>query len=286
MLVVGPKIRWMFVLGTCVTAASAIAHDSWLVGPRQVPAGGELRTAFVTGEVFPTGEQATRPERVAAWVVLDEAGQRSIENFRVEGTEIAARVGTRASGAHVVGVILHPHFIEIEAARFEDYLRSEHAEVALAQRKQRGESAVPGREYYTKAAKAVVLVGESATDKTLATLQTPVGHPLEIIPLSPPGGWRQGAAAAFRVLHQGRPAAGLRLAAGHEGLPEHTFVSTIETDAQGVAQIIFTRPGRWFVRTHVIQRRDGAHAGSSGARTAQEADWESDWASLTLFVSE
>lgn len=285
-MVVSPQVRWLFVLGICLTAVPAAAHDSWLVGPRQVPAREELRTAFVTGEIFPFGERATKPERVAAWVVLDGAGQRSIENFRVEGTEVAARVVARASGAQVVGVILRPHFIEIEAARFEDYLRSEHAEDALAQRKQRGESALPGREYYTKAAKAVVLVGESETDKTLATLQTPVGHPLEIIPLSPPGAWRQGAVAAFRVLHHGRPAARLRLAAGHEELPAHTFVSTMETDEQGVAKITFTRPGRWFVRTHTIRRREGAPAGSSGTPTEPQADWESDWASLTFFVSE
>lgn len=285
-VVVSPQVRWFFVLGTFLTAAPAVAHDSWLVGPRQVPLGEEIRAAFNTGEVFPLGEKATKPERVASWVVVDEVGRRSVERFGVEGTELVARVAPRTDGAHVVGVILHPHFIEIEAARFDDYLRGEHAGEALALRKQGGEASVPGREYYTKAAKAVVFVGESATDKTHATLQTPVGHPLEIIPISSPGEWRVGASGAFRVLHHGRPAAGLRLAAGHEELPEHTFASTDLTDGQGVARISFTRPGRWFVRTHTIQRREPASSGSPNTPTVPDADWESDWASLTFFVAE
>jgi hypothetical protein len=252
--------------------------------------GAAVRVAFVTGETFPRGDQATDPGRVAEWVVAWAGGKRAVTEYVVEGAELAARVELADAGGHVVAVALSPRFIELPPSEFAEYLHEERAAAALAERDRRGQEQAPGRELYTKFAKTFVGVGTPRGD---TAYREPVGHVLEIVPLSDPSRWNVGDEVLVRVLLEGKPAAGLRVSSGREGLPPHEYAQHGTTGADGVAHLKLGAPGLWFVRTHVIRpiAPGGSGAagsgravgtGSGGAREPVAAEWESFWASITF----
>ena len=294
---------WAPMLGMALTwPGVAIGHDSWLVASKNsVQTSETVRVAFVTAEVFPISEHATKPERVAEWVVVHGEEQRIVRDYHIEDQELAARVHLPRPGTHVIALALYPRYIELEPDQFTEYLKEEQAEAALGARRERNEQGQPGRELYTKMAKTFIKVDGVSND---TSYRKPVGHALEIVPLSDPCRWTVGDEVLVRVLLDGEPAAGLRVSRGHEGLPPHTYVSHATTDSVGVARVKLTRPGLWFLRTHTIRptkgrgttssakqastassrtAQPGTSAGSGGQRTS--ADWESFWASVTFRVA-
>lgn len=278
-----------FLVATWMALAcpdTAAAHDSWLVaGANTAHAGETIRLAVVTAEVFPVSEHAAEPKRIKEWAVVHAGDRREVSSFAIEGMELAARFEMDQRGMHVIAVALRPRYIEIESADFDAYLEDEHAEAALAARRANNEQEKPGRELYTKLAKTFVEVADDSKD---TTYRQPVGHPLEIIPLSNPCRWNVGDEVLVRVLRNGQPAAGLRVSCGHEGLPPHTYVQNVITDDDGVARIRLSQPGLWFVRTHTInaiERPGSAAEVSASTAEGASADWESFWASITFRVA-
>lgn len=90
------------------------------------------------------------------------------------------------------------------------------------------------------------LLGEGA-----GALDQPLGHPLELVPVAEAGvsGVRVETPLAVRVLLHGRPWTGTVEAvfAGFEGT-EDQYPLSAETDADGVARLEFTQPGRWMIK--------------------------------------
>lgn len=257
-----------------LAAAPAAAHDSWLVPRSFAPTAGEpVDVAFVTAELFPVSDHAADPGRVASWTVTTARAAGAVEGARVEGLELVATTPALPEGATVHGLALAERFIEIEPDDFEAYLEDEEARDALAF--WRATARRPGREMYTKHAKTFTRSGEGA-----GGFERVLGHRLEIVPVVDPLARTVGDELEVRVLFEGQPAVGVRVAAGHEGLPPHTYVATARTDASGRATIALDAPGLWFLRAHVIRTRVDA----VGER-AEDADWESFWASMTFPVA-
>jgi beta-aspartyl-peptidase (threonine type) len=102
----------------------------------------------------------------------------------------------------------------------------------------------------------------------------PQGLWLEIVPFTDLCAVRMGDAVTFQVLFEGKPLAGVRLAAGYAGVTGHGYPVWLRTDAAGKATVTLDRPGAWFVRTlHMIE-----------ARGQQESDWESAFSTFTFAV--
>lgn len=258
-----------------------MAHDSWLVATPAPGASGTVRAAWVTAETFPISEHATDPARVASWVVLHGDAQRPVTGFAIDGLELMATVPIAEPGVHVFASQLQSRFIELAAAEFNTYLAGEGAAAALRERRERNELDRPGREQYTKCAKAIWRNGDAADTSYLAR----AGHSLEIVPQTDPAEWRAGGDAVVRVYLDGRPAAGLRVSAGREGLPPHRYTADAVTGEDGLARVQLDEPGLSYLRTFAIRRlAPGAPAGAPGgaAPDSPAADWESFWASMTF----
>lgn len=265
-------VRIVTICSVLAFSGAVGAHDSWLVASANTSDGGEtIRLAFISAETFPVGETATDPDRVAEWVVAHGNGREQVTPYGIEGPELAARIHPSDPGMHVVGLALRSRFIEIEPEHFEHYLDDERATAALVAYRKRDDTTQPGREYYTKHAKTFVEVGDVSTD---TTYQVPLGHAIEIMPLSNPCRWNAGDEVLVRVLLDGKPAAGLRVSTGYEGLPEHTYAQHVTTDEDGVARLKLSKGGHWFIRTHVIR-----------PVALPDAEWESFWASITVRVA-
>lgn len=269
-----------------VAAAPLRAHNTWLVpSTYSTKQPTTVRLAFVTTEHFPTSEYKTSPPRVAEWVARLGPEKKLIRDYRLEQLELVARLRLEREGVHVIAAMLHPRFIEFEGDYFDQYLADERAAAALAARKKAAESNKPGRMYYTKLVKTFIEVG----NRPMPDYKTPIGHPLEIIPLSNPCRWRTGDQVTVRVLCEGKPGANIRVSSGHEHMTvhrhrkseSHDYVENVVTNAAGEATLKLSRPGQWFFRTHFIRPIEDADKRNGDQ---PQADWISFWASITFRV--
>ncbi len=266
------KMRRLAGLLVFVWTGTALAHDSWLVPDSSRAKPGEaLRVMFITSENFPQPQSPTKADRVDEWVVIAGEGRKEIKNVSPEQNGLSATVEPVEPGTSVVGLALKGKLIELDRAKFEQYLASEGAEAALRILRGRGGDE-PQRELYTKFAKTYIEAGGTPS----AAAPPAIGHALEIEPQSNPSSWMVGQKARVRVYKNGKPAAGLRVSTGREGLPPHAYGTTVTTDRDGYADFTLDAPGLWFLRTHTID--NVKHAGG-------EYDWASLWASMTFPVA-
>ncbi|MEM7623261.1 MAG: DUF4198 domain-containing protein [Planctomycetota bacterium] len=277
-------------VGAALLAAHALAHNSWVVaGQTRMDAPGTVRLAFVTGhDEFPSGEAATKPNRIASWDVHHSGTTTPVTGYAIEGNDLVAYHELTEPGLHIAAAALHPRFIEFDGAKFTSYLWDENAIAVIRQRRDDGTESQPGREYYTKLGKTFVQVGPIDPGDT--SYAEPVGHRLEIIPLSNPASWEVGDTVRVRVLSEGEPLAELPIASGHESSKAHDYEQSVFTNEDGVATFTIDKPGHWFIRTHTIgPAPDNGLPAMGLPQSAEEpklADWESFWASITVDVPE
>lgn len=203
---------------------------------------------------------------------------------------------TGGAGTWVAGVSTAPRNIELAAADFNDYLEHDGVLDMLAWRRENGALEEDAVEQYAKHVKTLFQVGEALS----GDWATPLGYPLEFIPLENPYDLHPGHALPVRLLYEGKPLAnqlvyvGSDLAGGAEGemhthedgtehshaTPQegeaghtHAGIAQLRTDADGVVQVNLASEGVWYLRTiHMIRSE-------SAGLTHQ-----SNWATLTFAV--
>lgn len=257
----------MFMLRLCsvsvasLIAATALGHDFWLEPSTFRPAAGSpLAIRLMVGDHF-SGEPVGRHEpRIEAFVIRDAQGQRAVAGKN--GADPAGSVEAR-SGLGVIGYRSRPlRHGTMSVKRFESYLREEGLEHIIDRRKASGSSSSPGREIYSRSAKAFLGNGSEREG-----FDVPLGFRLEIIPETNP------AAAGdlrIRLAFEGRPVAGVRVSAMRRG--DAAAAVTARSDSGGRVVLPLDREGVWLVKAvHMVEAPEG-----SGV------DWESIWASLVF----
>jgi uncharacterized GH25 family protein len=100
-----------------------------------------------------------------------------------------------------------------------------------------------------------------------------VGLPLELVPLADPTTLVPGSTLPLRLAWQGKPVAGIQVAAISRLDPKHPLAA--RTDAGGNVAFTLPRGGEWLIKAVKI-----APSKDAGA------DFESVWTSLTFSVGE
>lgn len=184
-------------------------------------------------------------------------------------------------GPHAIVYHTRENTSLLPGPRFEGYLLEEGLDAIIQQRAERGESNLPGREVYSRCAKALLMVRGTTSDKTnsppaagslSASNDAPVGLPLEIV-LDGLTTSDTGPAMKVRVLHNGAPLAGVRVAGTRRDEPARRLTAT--TDESGVAVIEGAAPGDWLITSLHMVRLEGR----------DDADWASFWTSLTFEIT-
>jgi uncharacterized GH25 family protein len=249
------------MVAVCAAALPLKAHDFWIEPSTFRPAVG---TTFTTGLRVGQDFLGDPVPRVAAGIesffFRDAKGEHEV--IGRENRDPAGYVHLEAPGLAVIGYRSKPSRLDLDAVKFEEYLRQEGLEAISALRAKRGESAKPDRELFSRCAKALVVAGgvpPAGYDKAL-------GFRLELVPETSP----YGARSRFRLLFEGKPLPGALVIAlsQNEGTPR----LMARTDRQGRVEFSFPQSGVWLVKSvHMIP-----------APVASGADWESLWASVTF----
>ncbi len=266
-------MRSRSAVAVLAAAAAAIAaappvdaHDFWLepsgfrVGP-----GAVVAVRLRVGERFEGDPVTRRPERIQRFALIAPGQEAPLEGPPGVDPAGIGQAPDRRGAAFAV-YAGRPASITLESEKFERYLGEEGLERIAAERAARGRSGEPGREAYSRCAKALLYVGGSDEGFDLAA-----GCPFEIVlGESAPRG--AGDPLAIELRFHGAPVAGVRVAILRRGDGRETAAA--RSDGQGRARFVLDRPGVWMVKAvHMNEAAEGS-----------SADWESFWASLVLEV--
>lgn len=258
---------WLAVLGI-VSAIPVLAHDTWLLARSSaVQPGASVVFDLTSGMAFPENETAIKPDRVARAGVRLAGSTSDLKDRRTAPKSLQFTARLSKPGVAVAWVELAPKSIDLKPNEVKEYLD----EIGASEAVRRAWKEMPEprrwRELYSKHAKAFVRVGQPGGDRSWAQ---PVGMGLEIVPEKDPTALRPGEDLPVRVLHQGRPFPSFAVGLVRQG-DAHGVLKT--TDGQGRVAFPIAKAGRWLLRATDVRRA-----------SKPEADWESDFTTLTFEV--
>ena len=246
----------------------ALAHDTWLLArPSAVRPGIPVTLELTSGMAFPAPETAIKPERIAKAAVRLAGETADLKDRHAAAKALELTVWLSKPGVASLWVELAPKSIDLTADQVKEYLDEIGASAAVRRAWREMPAPRHWRELYSKHAKTYVRVGQPAGDRSWAE---PVGMGLEIVPEKDPTALHPGEELPVRVLRNGAPFAAFPVGLVRQG-DAHGVLKT--TDGQGRATFAVGQAGRWLLRTTDLRRS-----------TKPEADWESDFTTLTFEV--
>lgn len=261
-----PRVR---ILASFLIAAGlalpAQAHDCWLRPSSYTPEpAAKLSIDVCVGMQLKAEIQPRKAEKIVRFFALDPAGASSAIGG-VDGKAPAGEFVPDKAGLWWLGYENKPNSIELEAAKFEAYLREEGLESVIEARKRLHEESEPGRELYSRSVKSLVRCGKGPTKG----FDRDLGQPLELVLCNDPFALRAGEKLEFELRFRGKPLAGALVGCQREGASEESHA---RTDEKGRVRFELAQSGMHLAHVvHMLEAESG-----SGAR------WRSYWSSLSF----
>jgi len=253
-------------------AGPAQSHEFW-VEPAQfwIAPGAPTPLALMVGVGDDRARWTVAPAKAAQLRVHSATGvAEALQRLRPPGGDADAVLTLPARGLSLIAFESRNSFSTLPAARFHSYLNDEGMEAIVALRTSRGQAAKPGRERYSRRAKALVQVGGVIGERDAATAMAPLGQTLEIVPERNPYALAAGQPLPVRVLYRGRPLPGALLKLFSLDLGQKPLAQQ-RTGADGRAAFTVPQQGDWLVSVVWTQ-----------PVTAPDADFETIFSSLSF----
>ena len=257
-------IRLLLTLVLALGPSAVSAHDFWLDPSswQLSPARGVTVTLRV-GELF-IGDAVPRNQAgIERFSIVTASGEQPVSG--ADGKSPAGLIPARRDETAVVLYRSRRSAVELEAEKFETYLREEGLDEVIAQRRKKGESGKRAREVFSRSAKTIL---GSPGSVTASVATKPYGLALEIVPVGDPR-IRTRDGNSFRILFRGKPLRGALVVARNRKRPNAAV--SMRTDDRGIVALSLDTPGEWLIKCVHMARID-----------EPIAEWESIWASLTF----
>src|SRR5262249_9783490 len=138
-----------------------LAHDFWIEPDSFRPQAGTVLAVHLRVGQNLEGDLVPRADHlIDRFVMVSESGEVPIVG--PDAGEPAGRVRPGTPGGAVIAYRSLTTPIELEAAKFEAYLRDEGLESIIDERAARGDRAKPGKEIYSRCAKSLLRVEPGA----------------------------------------------------------------------------------------------------------------------------
>jgi uncharacterized GH25 family protein len=241
------------------------AHDFWLEPSNFSSEPGQIIGVRLRVGQDLIGDPVPRDPALVKQLVVEDTGGRKPLVGR-QGGDPAGYLRVLNPGLLVIGYLSNPSAVELDAAKFNQYLKDEGLDAVAAERIRRAQTGNPARELFSRCAKSLVLSGPPTIGQADRTL----GFPLELVAQQNPYELAAGGNLTVRLTYENRPLAGaLVVAMNRLNVSEKQLA---RTGADGRVRFCLRQGGFWLIKAvHMIP----APAGSN-------ADWASFWASLTF----
>ena len=264
--------RALPLLGACLLASLAAAHDHWIAPSSFRPEpGARVDLALSIGHADAPELQVRDPRRIVRFESFCGAGE-PVKILGLDGKTPAGLLRPKEAGTYLIAYQSDHAFVELEPAKYAEYLKLEGLDDVAAERAKRGELALHGRDSYARYDKCLLTVGDA--DAPNAGFERVLGLPLELVLAIDPRALEPGAPLGARLLFEGRPIANRQLKLIALDAP-HTITLT-RTDVDGHARLTPPAPGRYALFA-VHQRRTAPEQNLPG-------DWQGFFASFSFEV--
>lgn len=226
------------------SANAAAAHDFWIQPRDFVAAPGATIAMTIEVGHGPARQRWSAPlERITTFAAIGPVGRRDIRPaLRPAGGPSDAEVSFSTPGSYIVVLETTRAESNLPAIRFDDYIKAEGIAPAIAARAAAGAAGTPGRELYSRRAKALVRIGDGSVPQPALT--RPVGLTLEIVPNVDPTAPGFAMTLPVTVLYEGRPLAGAFVKLNNLDFDARP-IATHVTDPDGHATFIVPFKGLW-----------------------------------------
>ena len=264
-------VAFAFVLVLMLLGTPAEAHEFWIEARDYTIAPGEPVVADIkVGQELKGNTYAFNPRRHRRFGIVTESGE----------TEVGSRIGDKPAVSQPVeeeglAIVVHEttdtELTYKDRGTFETFVTYEGLDGALERHAERGLPDDGFKELYSRAAKALVKVGEGGgTDRAL-------GLPIEVVVEGDPYASPLPEVLPVRVIYGGEPMAGAQLNVFHRPVDgDEGTLEPLRLDAEGRVEVPVA-PDRVYLLNVVKLREPSAEkAGETGAV------WESLWGSTTF----
>ena len=261
----------IFTLLAC-SASAALAHDFWLQ-PQVFATAPNTAVPFTIQVGHGTFRQrwGASIDRI---VRFDDVGPMLVTSLRASlqapGGADDGTVRLAAPGTHILVLETNHAESELPSIRFNDYIKVEGMTPAIAWRERLKLADTPGREIYSRRAKALVQVGPLDPGKASQATR-PVGLTLEIVPQRNPYALAAGELLPVQIIYEGKPLAGALVKLNNLDFDARPIESHL-TDAAGHATFNPPRRGKWQLNVIWTKPITGN----------QKADFETIFSSMTF----
>ena len=266
----GSLARDALFLALALPATPLLAHEFWVEPGNYRPEADEVvPLKFYVGMAYHGDELPRYKSRIVEFSHFEPGAEEGKTVPGFEGQQ-AGLIRPHAPGLHLVAYKSTSTFVELEPAKFRDYLLEEGLNSIAERRKELGESGKPGRELFARCPKTLIQVGDSGA---AADGMRVMGFPLEIVPDVNPYDLSVGDSLPVKVLSRGEPLAGALLVGFPRENPEDKPEARTGKDGRASLKLGYT--GEWLIKTVSMERIDDPRA-----------DWQSWWGTITFELPE
>jgi len=261
-------MKRIFLLLLTFIVLSVSGHEFWIQPDKFIYKHGEaVNIKFLLGENF-TGENWTgdkdkiKSMRLYFGDVTDKNCDDNFGNNKGDSLQIAVL----DEGTVMVTLNTKNSFIDVDAPKFNDYLREDGLTETLNYREVHGDTAKNGRENYQRSVKTIFQVGGKFTN----VYKQKTNLPLDIIPTEHPYSVSKDGNFKVKLFFMGEKLKKTKVKVWHH-LDDKISQEEFTTDDEGEIKFFLSPEGEWMVScVKMIRLEDDP-----------KAEWQSYWASLT-----
>lgn len=245
------------------------AHEFWMQPLKfYFNVGEQLVISFKVGENFLGENWKLKKERLIRLESHHQKGFDNVITSAVEGETDQLSISLKSEGGNVIVMETNTAFIELEAEKFNEYLKEDGLDDAFNARAKNDALDVMGKEFYSRHTKLIVQTGKKTDDTWKKTFNMPI----EIVPEQNPATLKTGSKVSFKVLYQGKPLFGAKVRVWNR-YKNRTTMQPIYSQQDGGIEAHISNPGAWMVSVVNMVPSDDP-----------KADWRSYWGSLVFGV--
>lgn len=255
-----------------------LAHEFWLQPQKFFFTIREMANIrFWVGEDFHGENWTGNKDKIAQLMLYSPSGISDISQ-RISGNKgDSLQLPLQEEGTHMVVFNSTNSFINLDAAKFNEYLREDGLDAVAVYRSQHHENETNGKEFYQRSVKTIFQVGSKISDGCLNRTGLPLDILPEVNPYTLPVDRNiQGLAKIrFRIYFKGEPLNHALVKIWHRSPGKPFSMDTLRTNKRGWITT-FRYPGPYMVScVHMVP-----------AMPVTEAQWQSYWSSLTFEYSQ
>jgi uncharacterized GH25 family protein len=254
-------VLFLAIVGQC--------HEFWLLSNKfKYAVGEEVKIDFLIGENFDGEPWEFKKNKIEKLELHHLANVTDIkEQVKVDERD-KLKIKFIEAGTYLLSMQSDNAYIEMDAEKFNDYLRDEGIEDILSLREKTNSMNKPSRENYSRCAKLLIQSGNKLDD----TFKKKVGLKLEIIPQQNPYTLHSGDYLQCLILFDSKPVPH-QLVKVWNKIGLNTFLQNTYTENDGTIKFPINSKVPWMVSTVKMIASDNP-----------SADWKSFWGSLVFGI--